>query len=448
MYKGGKHPVAEKIKDIASRFLLHLSSIERLLAQNLNNIEGPSESDLGEFVEYVLHLKAEIKTAERDSNSEEIIRLKNLLDEIKDSDIYPMVDKHTHVELVDDGRVALNITSTLLRNAYLTYSDNKVEENYDLTQYNNSLVVSLVIGLEILISNLFKDYINNYDVTNQIIKEKTLTFTDLKNFESVDDARVFLQDQFIDNLLRSSFDGWLNELEGKLKINLRKEKFISDDINLIIETLQRRHLIIHNDGIVNDFYIKKVSPELREDVQKGEELNLDKNYIESRIKVIRKFGLVLIYHYVEKIYKNNLYDFFQVFNNILLSLVSKDCDGVKYFYKKFSESNMEHGAKLVCTINYFLAHKLVGDNTINSEIEKFEINALSIEYRMAKSILLEKDDANDLAIQFLKPLNDNVFMNALEWPLMRLLNYNSSSKRYIKRRINTIIKKEMNSNDE
>src|SRR5699024_3896575 len=132
---------------------------------------------------------------------------------------------------------------------------------------------------------------------SDFLNNKTIQFTKLAAIDSIEEARSFLVDQYIEELLRQSFKSWIEEIENKGKINLKKNNFFksTNDIELVNETFQRRHLLIHNDGVVNDLYLLNVDSSCLEDVAKGETLIIGTDYIESRISLFRKLGIILIY---------------------------------------------------------------------------------------------------------------------------------------------------------
>ena len=433
------------IKDTAARFLRHLRSIERLLEQDLLDKPVPENMELGEFISYVLYLKYRRIEATQSSDKEELKDIELKFEEISEGPLFTLIDKKVAVE-VDENDFVYKIDSTLLKNAYLQYKENKTDESYEQSQYQNSLVISLVIGMELLIADIFKDFIHNLDVSNQVIKDKPLTYDDLRNFNSVEDAKIFLLDQYIENLLRNSFDSWIVEFEDKMKINVLKIHDLKTDINVINETFQRRHLIIHNEGIVNDLYIKKVDEKLTNNVVKGEILHLDRKYIKLRLSTFRKFGLILLYLYGVKKHRKELDKLFEDYHGLLVGILDKSCDGVRYIFEQFSESDIDHSYRLMSKINYFLSYKLVNDDSIDSTINVFDTGALSIEYKMAKSILLDRAEAEKEVIEYLKGSNDDHFISVLEWPLLKLLKRTSKLNAYTKRRYKSILKKEMGDN--
>ena len=54
----------------------------------------------------------------------------------------------------------------------------------------------------------------------------------------------------------------------------------------LIEVFQRRNVIVHNNGIVHPFYLKKVDPALRLGITKGDRLGADSDYLTGAIDLV------------------------------------------------------------------------------------------------------------------------------------------------------------------
>lgn len=437
------------IKNLTEKFFNHLESIERLLKQN-NLIEKKDNDqsnviDIGSFVDVVLNLKYQKIQAEKEGNlqaKEEAIEKLNAF-EIVDDNLKKTIEL---INLIPNekksGNLLISIKSPILKAKYEEFSSERRNKNYDIGQYNNSLVVSMVIGLEILIGDLFKHYIDKVDVSNQLIKDKELTFSELRDFETIEDAKIYLQDSYIDKLLRSSFEDWVKNIDDKMKLNLQGNKIISNDIKSVVETLQRRHLIIHNDGLVNDFYLRRVDSSLLEGVKKGEKLLIGEDYITKRIGTIRKFGIILIHSYCIKLVKKETDLYFSTFNDLMLTMMDKNCDGVRFFYKEYSELAQNNSDMLISKINYYLSHKMHGIDTLDDKIEKFDTDSLSLEFKLAKNILLKKAEANKLAIEFLSTIPDASLNRILNWPLFKYFEKSEETVKYLEDRHKTLMDNE------
>lgn len=433
------------IHTITTKFLRHVGSIERLKKSYdlLEKENAISDKSIGEYVAYVLDLKLRKYEANKEGNWENLAKIEETLDELKSNDIFKMIDKHTVVQ-EDEEDFSLSIESSLLRKAYQDYLDSTLDLAYDDSQFQNSLIVSLVIGLEILIAEIFKDYVNTMDVSEQVLKDKKIGYSLLKDIGSVEEAKSFLIDQYIEQLLRNSFIDWLEEFKKTIKIDLSRNSYVKNSILLINETIQRRHLIIHNDGKVNDLYLNKIDPSLREGLTKGEQLSSDYDYINDRISTFRTFGLILIYLYGIKKYRNDIDSFFMQFHGLLLLFVQEDFEAPRYIFKEIANNGkLEKNYQGMSMINYFLTYKLNNDDTINQELEEFDADQYGSDFILAKKILLEDENAEKETLDFLKSMDNDYFINTLTWPLLKLVKKSDEFKGYVKDRIESIAKQEM-----
>lgn len=438
-YKGGFYMNSNIfIHNLAQRFLQHISSVNRLYMQYKLNADNPETMDIGQLVDYILHLKIKHLKAIEDNNKEVLKEIEKGLEEFREKELFNALDKCIIVTNLGDS-YQYEISSTIISKAYQVYKNGKNEINYDFFQFKNSLIISLVIGVELLIADIFKDYVYNLDVKNSTLNDRTLTFYDLKNIESIDDAKEFLADQYIEKLLKGSFDSWIQELNKKLNIYFDTPE-LKEDVLLVTETFQRRHLIIHNDGIVNNWYINNVDSALRKDLVKGAKLELDDDYILSRIAIIRKFGLMLIYKYGLKKFKKKENELFLQYHGLLVEIIDTGCLGVRKIFSEFSEmKELDHSNQLMSKVNYFLTFKFQDDESVIKEIENFDTSVLSLEYKMARNILLDNENAINDAITFLESIKDEEFIDVFKWPLFRLIKTNPEIDEYGDKRLLRIL---------
>ena len=107
-----------------------------------------------------------------------------------------------------------------------------------------------------------------------------------------------LKQEYIDEILEDNF----NKKSLVNKIIFLKKKFIGEKLfenkNKTNEFIQTRHIIVHNQGIVDEDY--KDNTKNRE-FKVGEKRELSKNYIEENYKLIRKM-VTKIYEVIEEKY--------------------------------------------------------------------------------------------------------------------------------------------------
>lgn len=433
------------INTIVTKYLRHLGSIERL-KESFNPFEDKEEisnNKIGELVDYVLEIKYEKLTATKEGNIEKLKEIDLVYEKLRDNSMFQMVDKKANLEESDDGYL-INIESGLLRKAHSDYMDNAMDLVYDNSQFKNSLIVSLVIGLEILIAEIVKNYVKTMDYTDQVLKGKKIDFKTLAEIGSVDEAKAYLIDQHIETLLRASFTDWLDEIEGTLKIKVKRHPIIKEDIKLINETIQRRHLIIHNDGVINDLYINKIDVSLRDSINKGDSLESDDEYLTERISIFRKFGLILIFSYGIKKYRNKMQEFFSEFHNILLTFMKDEFEAPRYIFNYWANNEkISKESQGISIVNYFLTYILNEDESIIKEIIDFNAEDYGEQFVLAKKVLLERGNAEKEVIKFLDSMDDDGFANALTWPLFDLWEKSQEYKDFVKDKIESIMKKEM-----
>lgn len=140
--------------------------------------------------------------------------------------------------------------------------------------YQNSLI-SLISAVECFLSQIIHTY---YDEKPDAMseKDKVFSFDDLKNFGSVEDARVYLIEKKVTDLMRSSFSDWITFFKKQARLSM---SYLTPYMDTLIETCERRNLLVHNAGIVNSIYLSKVPLDLRKGKKKGVKLNLTRKYL-------------------------------------------------------------------------------------------------------------------------------------------------------------------------
>ena len=113
--------------------------------------------------------------------------------------------------------------------------------------------------------------------------EKEFTLADLQAFASVDDAIDVAIARRVDNLMRGSIDDWSAWFRD---LGLPGFEALAADYKRFHETVQRRHLVVHNAGRVSRQYQAKVD----DSSTLGEELSIDRDYLERAVDEISVLG--------------------------------------------------------------------------------------------------------------------------------------------------------------
>ncbi|MGI4750174.1 MAG: hypothetical protein ACRYFB_06040 [Janthinobacterium lividum] len=216
-----------------------------------------------------------------------------------------------------------------------------------------NFVVSLISQFDTYIGSLIKciflvrpDLINN--------SEKQLTYSQLRTFNNIDDAKEFIIEKEIETVLRESHTEQFRWFEKKLNINLLKDLPIWPTF---IELTQRRNLFVHTNGIVSTQYINvctenKVS--MPKSISIGDVLDVDIDYFERAFVCLFEIGLKLnqvlrrnlLPDNIENADKSFLNISFELIQNNQYTLAKEIYDFADKYIKKYSNNDLALRIKL------------------------------------------------------------------------------------------------------
>lgn len=152
-------------------------------------------------------------------------------------------------------------------------------------------IITLISHLEALIADLIHSFYTAYPEALPA-EERTLTLAELREFGSLADAEQSLVAKEVDAVLRDSLELQLRYFGKRPKLALDALDAILADL---IEVDQRRNLYVHNRGVVNRLYLKKVGSEVaaRMHAEEGKALRTDDEYLSSAIDTVFIVGVIL-----------------------------------------------------------------------------------------------------------------------------------------------------------
>lgn len=227
----------------------------------------------------------------KEGEKEEILGIKSNLEKNANKDYL----ENLTVDLVkkdgegddSESEILIKVGSNDILTREKLESAERAENHIDLL-YTNSLI-SVLSSVEWYFSQLLHFYYEKYPDSSGVNK-RTLTLTELKAFGSVQDAEKYLVDLKIEEILRGSFDSWVNLLSDEFKLGLN---YLNDIKTDLIEIYQRRNLLVHNGGIVNSIYLSKVKDSQRQNIKLGCKVLVDKAYLDYAMNNLEK-GFILI----------------------------------------------------------------------------------------------------------------------------------------------------------
>jgi hypothetical protein len=152
-----------------------------------------------------------------------------------------------------------------------------------------SALISLISSAEWFLSQVLREHLERYPEAAGT-KDKLLSLDELKSFDSVGDARKYLVDIRIDEIMWGSFEDWIKYLTEKVKLSAG---YLKPARERLIEIFQRRNVMVHNNGVANSIYFHKVAAELRVGVSLGQELSISPEYLRDGIDLIESNFILL-----------------------------------------------------------------------------------------------------------------------------------------------------------
>jgi hypothetical protein len=283
-------------------------------------------------------------------------------------------------------------------------------------------LVSLVSLFDAFLAKIIR---NIYAVKPEILNgsEKTLKFSELMEFESLEDARESVINMEIESILRDSHTDQFKWLEEKLKIPLRDLDSWKD----FIELTGRRNLFVHTDGVVSKQYIsvcKSAGYKLEDSVKVNSRLHVDQEYYDRACDCIAEIGVKLAQVVWRKLCPKET----EAADDSLISvvynfLVTREYSLALTLCKlseipAFKASDLEHTYYL--KINQAIALKGLNNNEgLMAIIGSIDWSVLSEKFKLAASVLKEDwEDSYKLMIK-IGPNGDITKGHYREWPLFR-----------------------------
>lgn len=220
----------------------------------------------------------------------------------------------------EDGEKSLSIPYEKSK-VFEQLSKNAQISNLAYTFLPESLFVSLISQYDSFTNNLLKilfelrpEYISNSD--------RELTFSQLVEFSSIEDAREYIIEREVESVLRKSHSEQFEYIERKLGMSLRSNLPVW---LTFVEITQRRNLFVHCDGVVSNQYLKvcKKSECDTGERRVGQRLSVDLIYFSQAYECIYELASKLTHTIWRKLLKDDLKKADEELNSICFDLLNK-----------------------------------------------------------------------------------------------------------------------------
>ena len=155
------------------------------------------------------------------------------------------------------------------------------------------MLIGLVSAYDSFLAKLLRVILLSHE---QIIltSEKTIKFSELSEFKSIEEAKNALIDREIESVLRDSHQDHFKWMETKLSVKLKSDLTVFPKF---VEVCERRNLLTHTGGIVSQKYIENCRAHglPLSDVAVGSKLTVDNEYYSNAVDAICEIGIKLCY---------------------------------------------------------------------------------------------------------------------------------------------------------
>lgn len=276
------------------------------------------------------------------------------------------------------------------------------------TMMSRNFLISIVSQFDTYIGQLMNCI---FEIKPEIIdnSERQLSFSQLRTFPSVLDARSYIVEKEVESVLRDSHSEQFSWFEKKLDIKLRSDLPAWKDF---IELTQRRNLFVHNNGKVSSQYInvcKLHEVSLSDNLKIGDELGSGLDYFENAFNCLFEIGLKLNQVLRRKLLPDNIEEADNSFLNITFDLIQNDqlklakelYDFADKYIRKYSKLDIE----LRILLNRAQTYKWLGnEDKCCNIIKSKDWSAYGELFKLSSSVLINDYDS---AVSSMKKIGNN-----------------------------------------
>lgn len=157
----------------------------------------------------------------------------------------------------------------------------------EIEQHRELILMNICSSFEIFIASLIRFELMNIYQNGAYIGSQDISFNEIEKLGSIMNVKEKMVNDFIMSSQYEKLEKWLVDfisictpIKAKTKrgkLNFSKEML--DQIDILSVAFQKRNLCVHNNGVVNDVYVRNVNDELNV----GDKINIDHNDLISLI---------------------------------------------------------------------------------------------------------------------------------------------------------------------
>lgn len=321
-------------------------------------------------------------------------------------------------ETSKDGSVKISFKSKNPKR-YQDVFDSISKSSARRNQLYQSALISLISTVENFVAQLAHKHFN--DNPNAIgIKEKTLSLDDLNKIGSVEDARKYLIDKKVEDILRGNLGDWTDFIKQKMSVSA---KYLDRHMDNMTESCQRRNLFIHNGGIVNSIYLQNLPDKIKKRPKINDRLSISPEYLENSISDFER-NFILIAAELWKKHEPDNEERGSKLIEITFEHLTKErwqiAGDISYFVA--GDKGLSESSRLIGHINYWQCKKWQGEfSDVEKEIQELDLTAKEPIFRLAKATLLDSYDDAIKLIKLTIKNEDLTTEDVKSWPIFQNL---------------------------
>lgn len=267
--------------------------------------------------------------------------------------------------------------------------------------------------------------------------EKPLTYSQLKKFESLEDAREFIIEREIDTVMRKSHRDHFSYLTEKLGIPFTKGLNSWPDF---VELTERRNLFVHCDGVVSNQYISNCRSngcELPKNIKPGDRLGVSDKYVFNSFNKLYEIGIKLAHVIWRKIQPDEISIIGGNLSNHTFELICNEhyepAISILEFFVDDKIKHHDNTHKMMHIVNLAQCYKWNGQfEKCTNLLNRHDWSACEDKFKLANAVLREDWDG---VRKYMKRLSfDDEFNRVFykDWPLFKSLRNHEDFKEWYK----------------
>ena len=301
--------------------------------------------------------------------------------------IFKELEDICKIENIEDGGMRFEFKD----NKFIKKADEQREQKkkFKLQKdvlYKSSLV-SLIIYFESLVSQLFKeDFERHPDKIG--LNDKTVKFSQIDELKEIESVKDYLIENEIVNMMYKDIGKWFDYFRKNIDL-----KPIDGKMDDLIEITKRRNLLVHNNGVVNTFYIDSIPDKFKSNLKKGSVLVVDRQYIDNAIRIIEYVGIILTLSIWLNEERSN-FDEMDLIESFIFDeyLIKENWEIAIVLYKLLlTNKKLDDERKIIAKLNLWQCSKWLGKyKEIENAVKKEDYSAWAPKLKLGILALMEE----------------------------------------------------------